>query len=396
MSTDNSQEFQHPGDPRRSGPRPGHRGDRRADLCHQHLHAGRARSAQGIRIQPQRQSHAHGPGNGGSPPSAEEGERGLAFASGLAASTAVFGALLHRPGDEDAASADLYGGTFRLLDKVFRLRGRIRPRLLPRTIPPPRASRRSSRRRRSSSGSKRRRTRSCRSSTSPRSPRSPTSTGRSWRSITRSRRRTSSARSPSAPTSSFTAPRSTSAATPTWSMAASSARKTCLIPSSSSRTRPVACRDRSTRISCSARLKTLAVRMDRHCDQRDVTRAVAEVALGGREGLLPRSAGSSRSRGRGEADALEFGGMISLKLNGGISGGLKQFLTRTKLFSPCGKPRRRQRSLVCHPTTMTHASIPKEEREARGVDDGLIRLSVGIEDVADLRTDLEHALSASV
>src|SRR5438477_5881940 len=49
----------------------------------------------------------------------EEGERGLAFASGLAATTAVFAALL-RPGDEVASSADLYGGTFRLLDKVFK------------------------------------------------------------------------------------------------------------------------------------------------------------------------------------------------------------------------------------------------------------------------------------
>src|SRR4051794_28078377 len=53
----------------------------------------------------------------------EGGERGPAFASGLAATTAVFAALL-RPGDEVAASADLYGGTFRLLDKVFKPGGR--------------------------------------------------------------------------------------------------------------------------------------------------------------------------------------------------------------------------------------------------------------------------------
>src|SRR5438045_8582175 len=53
----------------------------------------------------------------------EGGERGLAFASGLAATTAVFGALL-RPGDEVAASADLYGGTFRLLERVFKPGGR--------------------------------------------------------------------------------------------------------------------------------------------------------------------------------------------------------------------------------------------------------------------------------
>ena len=44
---------------------------------------------------------------------------------------------------------------------------------------------------------------------------------------------------------------------------------------------------------------------------------------------------------------------------------------------------------------MTHASIPKDVREARGVDDGLIRLSVGIEDVTDLRADLERALTVS-
>ena len=50
-------------------------------------------------------------------------------------------------------------------------------------------------------------------------------------------------------------------------------------------------------------------------------------------------------------------------------------------------------SLVCHPVTMTHASIPVEIRQARGIDDGLVRLSVGIEDVDDLRADLQNALS---
>jgi cystathionine beta-lyase/cystathionine gamma-synthase len=48
-------------------------------------------------------------------------------------------------------------------------------------------------------------------------------------------------------------------------------------------------------------------------------------------------------------------------------------------------------SLVCHPATMTHASIPLEARKARGVDDGLIRLSVGIEEIDDLRRDLASA-----
>ena len=49
-------------------------------------------------------------------------------------------------------------------------------------------------------------------------------------------------------------------------------------------------------------------------------------------------------------------------------------------------------SLVCHPATMTHASIPKEVREAAGVTDGLIRFSVGIEHVDDLWADIQAAL----
>ena len=83
--------------------------------------------------------------------------------------------------------------------------------------------------------------------------------------------------------------------------------------------------------------------------------------------------------------------MISLQLHGGADAA-RVFLTRTKLFS-LAESLGGVESLVCHPATMTHASIPKDIREARGVDDGLIRLSVGIEDVADLQADLQHALT---
>jgi len=51
-------------------------------------------------------------------------------------------------------------------------------------------------------------------------------------------------------------------------------------------------------------------------------------------------------------------------------------------------------SLVCHPATMTHASVPAEVRRKVGIGDGLLRLSVGVEDVEDLRSDLEEALQA--
>jgi cystathionine gamma-lyase len=86
----------------------------------------------------------------------------------------------------------------------------------------------------------------------------------------------------------------------------------------------------------------------------------------------------------------QFGGMISLKLKGGADAA-KKFFSKTRLFS-LAESLGGVESLVCHPATMTHASIPLEIRLARGVDDGLIRLSVGIEEVEDLKEDLKQAL----
>jgi cystathionine beta-lyase/cystathionine gamma-synthase len=69
-----------------------------------------------------------------------------------------------------------------------------------------------------------------------------------------------------------------------------------------------------------------------------------------------------------------------------------RLLTRTRLFS-LAESLGGVESLIGHPATMTHASIPAEVRAARGVDDGLVRISVGIEDLDDLRDDLRRALS---
>jgi cystathionine beta-lyase/cystathionine gamma-synthase len=139
-------------------------------------------------------------------------------------------------------------------------------------------------------------------------------------------------------------------------------------------------------------LKTLAVRMDQHCDNATSLAswlathpAVAKVFYPG----LPDHPGHPIAARQMKG----FGGMISLKLNGGTPAAMR-FLTRTRLFS-LAESLGGVESLVCHPATMTHASIPKDVREARGVDDGLIRLSVGIEDLTDLRADLEHALAAA-
>jgi cystathionine gamma-lyase len=88
-----------------------------------------------------------------------------------------------------------------------------------------------------------------------------------------------------------------------------------------------------------------------------------------------------------------FGGMVSFVLEGAPARGI-DFAKRLKYFS-LAESLGGVESLICHPARMTHGSIPKEDRERRGITDGLLRLSVGIEDVDDLITDLEQALAAT-
>jgi cystathionine beta-lyase len=87
----------------------------------------------------------------------------------------------------------------------------------------------------------------------------------------------------------------------------------------------------------------------------------------------------------------QFGGMISMVIDGGLEGA-KRFLSRCELFT-LAESLGGVESLIEHPAIMTHASIPPEKRKALGIDDGFIRLSVGIEYVDDLKADLNHALS---
>ena len=91
--------------------------------------------------------------------------------------------------------------------------------------------------------------------------------------------------------------------------------------------------------------------------------------------------------------AAGFGGMISVVVKGGI-GAAKAMLERTQLFA-LAESLGGVESLIEHPAIMTHATIPAEDRRARGIADGLVRLSAGIEDVEDLRADLEGALKAA-
>ena len=87
----------------------------------------------------------------------------------------------------------------------------------------------------------------------------------------------------------------------------------------------------------------------------------------------------------------DFGGMVSFTLKGNNYNDAQKVLSNTKLFS-LAESLGGVESLIGHPASMTHASIPKEEREKTGVVDSLIRLSVGIEDAEDLIEDLKQAL----
>ncbi len=137
-------------------------------------------------------------------------------------------------------------------------------------------------------------------------------------------------------------------------------------------------------------LKTLEVRMRKHCENaRRLAGWLAEHPKVERvyyPGLASHPGHDLAAR-----QMRDFGGMLSLRLRGGTEAA-QRFLTRTRLFS-LAESLGGVESLVCHPATMTHASIPPEIRLARGVDDGLIRLSVGIEDVEDLEADLQTALN---
>jgi cystathionine beta-lyase/cystathionine gamma-synthase len=87
-----------------------------------------------------------------------------------------------------------------------------------------------------------------------------------------------------------------------------------------------------------------------------------------------------------------FGGMLSFEL--GDAGRARRMVERTRVFA-LAESLGGVESLIGHPATMTHASVPREMREAMGLTDSLVRLSIGVEDVEDLKEDLDQALAAA-
>lgn len=94
-----------------------------------------------------------------------------------------------------------------------------------------------------------------------------------------------------------------------------------------------------------------------------------------------------------KAQMSGFSGMISFELKGGIPAG-KALMNNVKLCA-LAESLGSVETMITHPATMTHAEVPPAERQARGLSDGLVRLSVGIEDVEDIIADLEQALAAA-
>lgn len=137
-------------------------------------------------------------------------------------------------------------------------------------------------------------------------------------------------------------------------------------------------------------IKTLAVRMQRSCDNaREIAQflrnhpKVGKVYYPGFEDHPGHETASTQMR--------DFGGMLSFTLTDDRVESAKQFMSDTSIFT-LAESLGGVESLISHPVSMTHGSIPPEVRKKSGLSDSLIRLSVGIEDVNDLIADLEQAL----
>lgn len=135
--------------------------------------------------------------------------------------------------------------------------------------------------------------------------------------------------------------------------------------------------------------KTLALRVQRHCEN---ARQVASFLRNHPRVAKVYYPGLEEHPGHeiAKRQMKDFGGVLSFELDADVEEA-RRFTTRTKLFT-LAESLGSVKSLLCHPPTMTHAAVEPEVRRRNGISDGLIRLSVGIEDIRDLLRDLEEAL----
>ena len=138
-------------------------------------------------------------------------------------------------------------------------------------------------------------------------------------------------------------------------------------------------------------IKTLHVRMDRHCSNGEKVfeylkqcKKVEKIYWPGLESHPNHLVAKKQMK--------KFGGMISFTFSGNMYSDVVKFTKKLKVFT-LAESLGGVESLVNHPATMTHASMPKKDRERNGITESLIRLSVGIEDSADLVNDLDKAIN---
>lgn len=138
-------------------------------------------------------------------------------------------------------------------------------------------------------------------------------------------------------------------------------------------------------------LKTLALRMDRHCAN---AQTVADYLAGRPEVAVVHYPGLSQfpQHALARRQMAAFGGMIAFELHGGLEAG-RALINRLQLVT-CAVSLGDAESLIQHPASMTHSTYTAEERAEHGISDGLVRLSVGLEDVGDILADLDQALDA--
>jgi cystathionine gamma-lyase len=139
-------------------------------------------------------------------------------------------------------------------------------------------------------------------------------------------------------------------------------------------------------------LKTLALRMERHCANAETVaehlarhRRIARVHYPGLKSHPQHDLARRQMQG--------YGGMVTVLLEGGLVEA-RRFLERVEIFA-LAESLGGVESLIEHPAIMTHASLPAAQRQALGIGDGLVRLSVGIEEVDDLIADLDQALASA-
>jgi methionine-gamma-lyase len=139
-------------------------------------------------------------------------------------------------------------------------------------------------------------------------------------------------------------------------------------------------------------LKTLPLRMERHCDNAE---ALAEMLAGHREVEVVHYPGlpSFAQHGLAREQMRRFGGMLAFELRGGVDAG-RRFLDALRLVQRAVSLGDAE-SLAQHPASMTHAPYEPEVRRAAGIADGLVRISAGLEDTVDLLDDVEQALVAA-